>query len=108
MCHIHTEIFTYKFYTQALHICIVRRRYSDAIVGIQWLLDAGQGATADTAFLWDLMRLIRTQSDGVMAAVSEADGGGYRLVSRFIHWNGYIVVGCHCQLLMSSLKMADQ
>jgi hypothetical protein len=54
------------------------------------------------------MRLIRTQSDGVMAAVSEADGGGYRLVSRFIHWNGYIVVGCHCQLLMSSLKMADQ
>ncbi len=58
-------------------------RYSDAIVGIQWLLDAGQGDTADTAFLWDLMRLIRTQSDGVMAAVSEADGGGYSWESWF-------------------------
>ena len=41
-------------------------RYSDAIAGIQWLLDNGQGATTDTSFLWDLMRLIRNQSDGVM------------------------------------------
>ena len=52
-------------------------RYSDAIVGIQWLLDRGVGDSPDAAFLWDLMALIRTQSDGIMANVSEADGGGY-------------------------------
>jgi len=50
-------------------------RYSDAIVGIQWLLDNGEG-TGDSAFLVDLMRFIRTTSDDVMASVSPADGGG--------------------------------
>ena len=51
-------------------------RYSDAIVGLQWLLDRGVGE-GDGAFLWDLMDLIRTQSDGIMTNVSAADGGGY-------------------------------
>ena len=51
-------------------------RYSDAIVGIQWLLDNGEGF-GDSAFLWDLMRLIRNQADAQMESVSEADGGGY-------------------------------
>jgi hypothetical protein len=51
-------------------------RYSDAIVGIQWLLDHGEGAGA-SAFLWDLQRLIRTQADAQMESVSAADGGGY-------------------------------
>ena len=51
-------------------------RYSDAIVGIQWLLDHGEG-TGSSAFLWDLMRLIRTQADAQMESVAEADGGGY-------------------------------
>lgn len=52
-------------------------RYSDAIVGIQWLLDNGEGSTPDTAFLWDLLRLVRNESDAVMRNVSSADGGGY-------------------------------
>lgn len=52
-------------------------RSSDAIVGIQWLIDNGHGATSDTAFLWDLMSFIRTQSDAVMSSVSPADGGGF-------------------------------
>jgi hypothetical protein len=43
-------------------------RYEGAIVGIQWLLDHGQG-TGETAFLWKLMRLIRVESDATMAAV---------------------------------------
>ncbi len=46
-------------------------RYEGAIVGIQWLLDHGQG-TGETAFLWDLMRLIRTESDATMANVDHS------------------------------------
>eukprot|EP01052_Picozoa_sp_SAG31_P024999 SAG31_NODE_2164_length_6283_cov_2.762451_6_plen_467_part_00 len=43
-------------------------RYEEAIVAIHWLIDHGQGR-GDTAFLWDLMRLIREESDATMAAV---------------------------------------
>jgi hypothetical protein len=51
-------------------------RYSDALVGIQWLLDHGEG-DGESAFLWELQQLIRTQSDTQMESVSAADGGGY-------------------------------
>lgn len=56
-------------------------RYSDCIVGLQWLID--QGAADASPFLWDLMKLVRTQADAIMAGVSEADGGGYDWESWF-------------------------
>ena len=47
-------------------------RYSDGIVGIQWLLDHGEGDTSDTAFLWSLMRSLRDGSDAIMAAADHS------------------------------------
>jgi hypothetical protein len=44
-------------------------RYSDGLAGIIWLLDRVPG-TGDTAFLWDLLRTLRTEADAIMA---EAD-----------------------------------
>eukprot|EP01052_Picozoa_sp_SAG31_P003071 SAG31_NODE_114_length_24318_cov_16.787481_17_plen_600_part_00 len=43
-------------------------RYSDGIVGIEWLLDQGEADKPDGAFLWDLLRLLRTEADKLMAA----------------------------------------
>lgn len=43
-------------------------RYEEAIAGIQWLIDNGQG-TGETAFLWDLLHLIRNESDQTMAGI---------------------------------------
>ena len=43
-------------------------RYSDGLVGIQWLLDQGEGAKPGGAFLWELLRLMRTEADSLMAA----------------------------------------
>ena len=43
-------------------------RYSDGIIGIEWLLDQGEGDTPDGKFLWDLLRLLRTEADKLMAA----------------------------------------
>ena len=43
-------------------------RYSDGIIGIQWLLDQGEGDTPGGKFLWDLLRLLRTEADKLMAA----------------------------------------
>lgn len=43
-------------------------RYSDGIVGIQWLLDQGEGDKPEGAFLWELLRLLRTEADRLMAA----------------------------------------
>eukprot|EP01050_Picozoa_sp_SAG11_P003017 SAG11_NODE_162_length_13962_cov_19.035562_6_plen_167_part_00 len=43
-------------------------RYSDGIVGIQWLLDQGEGATPAGGFLWELLRLLRSRADSLMAA----------------------------------------
>ena len=43
-------------------------RYSDGIIGIEWLLDQGEGDTPDGKFLWDLLRLLRTEADELMAA----------------------------------------
>ena len=47
-------------------------RYSDGIVGIQWLLDHGAGTSQDTAFLWDLMRELRTRADKIMSAADHS------------------------------------
>ena len=44
-------------------------RYSDGLVGIQWLLDHGEGDTPGTAWLWDLQRIFRTRCDALMAEV---------------------------------------
>ena len=61
-------------------------RYSDAIVGIQWLIDqlaaaAGGGGTSGSstniAVLLDLQERVRSQADAVMESVAAADGGGY-------------------------------
>jgi hypothetical protein len=46
------------------------------------MLDRGIGGTPDTAWLWDLMRLIRTQSDTTMSNVSAKDGGGYASANK--------------------------
>jgi hypothetical protein len=43
-------------------------RYSDGIIGIEWLLDQGEGDTREGEFLWDLLRLMRTEADKLMAA----------------------------------------
>eukprot|EP00041_Stephanoeca_diplocostata_P035943 m.1287341 g.1287341 ORF g.1287341 m.1287341 type:complete len:747 (-) comp24781_c0_seq15:3930-6170(-) len=48
-------------------------RCSDAVVGIQWLLDRGEEAP----WLWDLLQLIMTQSEAAMQDISAADGGGF-------------------------------
>ena len=47
-------------------------RYSDGIVGIQWLLDHGEGNSPETAFLWDLMRVLRTRADEIMSAADHS------------------------------------
>ena len=57
-------------------------RYSDALVGIQWLLDRPEIASANS-WLWDLLRLVRTESDAVMLNVTAAQGGGYSWQSWF-------------------------
>lgn len=45
----------------------------EGIAGIQWLLDHGQGADGTpTAFLWDLLLLLRTEADGIMAGADYA------------------------------------
>ena len=49
------------------------------------MLDRGLGGTPDTAWLWDLMRLIRTQSDTTMSNVSTKDGGGYASANKRTH-----------------------
>ena len=45
-------------------------RYSDGIVGIQWMLDHSSpfGNNTDIGFLWELTRAIRDQADGTMSA----------------------------------------
>ena len=55
-------------------------RYEDGIDGVQWLLDpthGAQGSTPETAFLWELLGMLRTGSQAIMSAVSAQDGGGY-------------------------------
>jgi hypothetical protein len=56
-------------------------RYEDAVVGIQWLIDrTAAGAKQDTdssAFLWDLLWMVRNETTQVMQSVSTKDGGGY-------------------------------
>ena len=47
-------------------------RYSDGIVGIQWLLDRGEGTSPETMFLWDLMRTLRTRADQIMSAADHS------------------------------------
>jgi hypothetical protein len=75
-------------------------RYSDAIVGIQWLIDNSKppsssngAATEDTSFLFDLMRFIRDRSDAVMGSVSEADGGGFTWEAWFEKGDPFTKVG---------------
>jgi hypothetical protein len=43
-------------------------RYSDGLVGIQWLLDQGEGGKPGGSFLWELLRLLRSKADSLMAA----------------------------------------
>jgi hypothetical protein len=51
-------------------------RYEDSLVGIQWLIDRTT-PSADTAFLWDLLMLLRNETTQVMTSVSAKDGGGF-------------------------------
>ena len=51
-------------------------RYSDGIVGIQWLLDQGEGSKPGGAFLWELLRLLRSKADRLMAARDHSGSGG--------------------------------
>ena len=37
-------------------------------VGIQWLLDQGEGAKPGGSFLWELLRLLRSKADSLMVA----------------------------------------
>ena len=47
-------------------------RYSDALAGIEWLLDRGSGGAAANAMLWELADTIRREADAIMR-----DGAGY-------------------------------
>eukprot|EP01063_Lacrimia_lanifica_P018886 TRINITY_DN25848_c0_g1_i1.p1 TRINITY_DN25848_c0_g1~~TRINITY_DN25848_c0_g1_i1.p1 ORF type:complete len:667 (+),score=229.17 TRINITY_DN25848_c0_g1_i1:78-2078(+) len=61
-------------------------RYEDGVAGIEWLLDTeygGQGATGDTAFLWDLVSLLHTQADGAMEGTNRSQGAGYTWLQWF-------------------------
>jgi hypothetical protein len=62
----YTQVSTHSPAINASHWGYVR--YAEAIVGIQWLLDHGQG-TGETAFLWKLLRILREESDETMAGV---------------------------------------
>ena len=47
-------------------------RYSDGLVGIQWLTDRGDGCTGVVGWIWDLQRLLRTRCDQLMASVDHS------------------------------------
>jgi hypothetical protein len=55
-------------------------RYSDGIVGVQWMIDHVDLLDGDTAFLWELMREIRIQADSIMASEDHT-------------WQDFFVVG---------------
>ena len=72
-------------------------RYSDGLVGIQWLTDRGDGCTGVVGWIWDLQRLLRTRCDQLMASVDHS----WYTAAVTIH------CCCHNTLLLSQCTAAD-